>query len=97
MLRFYFEVARTAYRRQLMYRWANLAGLGTNVFFCSVLSFVLIALYQARATAGGYNLRDALSYTWATQSMIMVVLPFGWVELMETIRTGEVVTDLSKP
>ena len=33
MLRFYFEVARTAFRRQLIYRWANLAGLLTNVFW----------------------------------------------------------------
>jgi ABC-2 type transport system permease protein len=27
----------------------------------------------------------------------MVILPFGWIELMQTIRSGEVVTDLSKP
>ena len=27
----------------------------------------------------------------------MVVLPFSWWDLMQTIRTGEVVTDLSKP
>lgn len=97
MLRFYVEVARTAYRRQLIYRWANLAGLCTNVFFCIVLSSVLIALYRARPTVGSYNLRDALSYSWATQAMIMVVLPFGWIDLMLTIRTGEVITDLSKP
>lgn len=97
MLRFYVEVARTAYRRQLIYRWANLAGLCTNVFFCIVLSSVLIALYRARPAVGGYNLRDALSYSWATQAMIMGVLPFGWIDLMLSIRTGEVVTDLSKP
>jgi viologen exporter family transport system permease protein len=36
MLRFYFEVARTAYRRQLIYRWANLAGLLTNIFFGAI-------------------------------------------------------------
>jgi ABC-2 type transport system permease protein len=97
MLRFYLEVARTAYRRQLMYRWANLAGLCTNIFFCVILSSVLIALYRTRPVVGSYNLRDALSYSWATQAMIMVVLPFGWIDLMLTIRTGEVITDLSKP
>lgn len=79
MLRFYVEVARTAYRRQLIYRWANLAGLCTNVFFCVILSSVLIALYHARPAVGGYNLRDALSYSWATQAMIMTVVPFGWI------------------
>lgn len=97
MLRFYFEVARTAYRRQLIYRWANLAGLCTNVFFGIIMSSVMIALYHARPVTAGYNLRDALSYIWVAQALIMVVLPFGWQDLMLTIRTGEVVTDLSKP
>lgn len=97
MLRFYIEVARTAYRRQLIYRWANLAGLCTNVFFCIILSSVLIALYHARPAVAGYDLRDALSYVWATQAMIMAALPFGWIDLMLSIRSGEVSTDLSKP
>ena len=48
MLRFYIEVARTAFRRQLIYRWANLAGLLTNTFFGAVFSYVIIALYSAR-------------------------------------------------
>ena len=38
MPRFYFEVARTAYRRQFVYRWANLAGMATNIFFGAVVS-----------------------------------------------------------
>ena len=97
MLRFYFEVARTAYRRQVIYRCANLAGLCTNIFFGIIMSSVMIALYHVRPVTAGYNLRDVLSYIWAAQSLIMVVLPFGWQDLMLTIRTGEVVTDLSKP
>lgn len=97
MWRFYCEVARTAYRRQLIYRWANIAGLLTNVFFGIVFSYVIIALYHARPVVTGYNVQDALRYTWLVQAMIMVVLPFGWFDLMLTIRSGEVVTDLSKP
>jgi ABC-2 type transport system permease protein len=97
MLRFYIEVARTAFRRQLIYRWANLAGLTANIFFGSIFSYVLIALYQVRPIVNGYNLQDVLRYTWLVQAMIMVVLPFGWWDLMMTIRTGEVVSDLSKP
>ena len=79
MLRFYFEVARTAYRRQLIYRWANLAGLCTNIFFGIVMSAVMAALYHARPVTAGYDLRDALSYVWTAQALIMVVLPFGWL------------------
>lgn len=97
MLWFYVEVARTAYRRQLIYRWANLAGLLTNCFFAAVGSFVAIALYHTRVQADGFHLHDTLRYIWVVQAMIMVVLPFGWGDLMRTIRSGEVVSDLSKP
>lgn len=97
MLRFYVEVARTAFRRQLIYRWANLAGLLTNTFFGSIFSYVIIALYHARPAVAGYNVIDTLRYTWVVQAMIMVVMPFAWYDLMLTIRSGEVVMDLSKP
>ena len=97
MLPFYIEVAHTAFRRQLIYRWANLAGLLTNIFFGAVFSYVIIALYHARPVAAGYNVRDTLRYTWLIQAMLMAVLPFGWQDLILTIRTGEVVSDLSKP
>ena len=97
MLRFYLEVARTAFRRQLIYRWANLAGILTNAFFGAIFSYVLIALFHARASTAGYNLLDSLRYTWLMQAMTMVTLTFGWYDLMLTIRTGEVISDLSKP
>jgi len=97
MLRFYIEVARTAFRRQLIYRWANLAGLLANTFFGIIISYVIIALFHTRPVANGYNVRDTLRYIWLLQAMIMIVLPFGWFDLMLTIRSGEVVSDLSKP
>lgn len=97
MFRFYVEVARAAYRRQLIYRWANLAGLVTNIFFGAIISAVFIAVFQSRNVAAGYTIRDTLRYWWMAQALIMVVLPFGWFDLMLTIRTGEVAADLSKP
>ncbi|MBO0790467.1 MAG: hypothetical protein J2P36_05895, partial [Ktedonobacteraceae bacterium] len=62
-----------------------------------IMSYVVIALYQARPVVAGFNLVDTLRYTWLVQASIMVVLPFSWLDLMMTIRTGDVVTDLSKP
>lgn len=97
MLRFYVEVARTAYRRQMIYRWANLAGLLTNAFWGALISFVTLALYRARPVVAGYDVTDTLRYMWLVQAMIMVVLPFGWYDLLLTIRTGEVAADLNKP
>ena len=97
MLRFYFAVASTSFRRQLVYRWANLSGLLTNIFFGSIFSFIIIALYRARPSVAGYNVQDALRYTWLIQALIMVALPFSFYDLILTIRSGDVVTDLSKP
>lgn len=80
MLRFYFEVARIGFRRQLMYRWANLAGLCTNIFFAMVFSYVIIALYHSLPSVASYNVQDTLRYTWLMQAIIMIVLPFSWRE-----------------
>lgn len=97
MLRFYVEVAHTAFRRQVIYRWANLAGLLTNIFFGVIFSYIIIALFHARPTVAGYSVSDTLRYTWLVQAMVMVVLTFGWYDLMLTIRSGAVISDLSKP
>src|SRR5213076_3272688 len=39
----------------------------------------------------------AVSYTWVTQAMIMIVALWGWWDVELTIRSGDVVSDLSKP
>jgi ABC-2 type transport system permease protein len=96
-MRFYFEVARTAFRRLTVYRWANLAGLATNVFFGVIFCYVYIALFRARPSVRGFDLRDTVRYIWLMQALVMVVLRFSWYELMLTIRSGEVVADLFKP
>jgi ABC-2 type transport system permease protein len=97
MLRFYLEAARAAFRRQVIYRWANLAGLAANTFFGIILSYVYLALYQSRASAGGFTAVDTLRYLWLMQAITMVVLTFGWYDLLLTIRSGDVVADLNKP
>jgi ABC-2 type transport system permease protein len=97
MWRFYLEVARSAFRRQLIYRWANVAGLMANIFFGVIFSSLIIALFRARSTVASFDVRATLSYTWIVQAMMMMVMTFGWYELMQTIHSGEVVSDLSKP
>jgi ABC-2 type transport system permease protein len=96
-MRLYYEVARNAFRRATTYRTAYLAGMLTNAFFGAVRSFIYLALYGAGGAVAGFTLRDALSYTWATQALISIGA--GWVsaELMLTIRTGEVAADLVRP
>ena len=95
----YAAVVRVAFRRQLAYRTANLAGLATNAFFGLLRASLFIALFQSttQPTIGGYDLQAAASYTWVTQAMIMVVCLWGWWDIETTIRSGDVVTDLARP
>lgn len=96
-MRLYYEVARLSLRRQTAYRAANWAGLATNTFFGCLRSFAFLALYAARPEVVGYDVSDALRYTWLTQALLMYSYMWGWWEVAATIRTGQIATDLAKP
>src|SRR6266849_9394359 len=96
-MRLYVEVARRALQRQFAYRTENLAGLITNAFFGYIRAAVFLAVYQTTTNVGGYDAQAAVTYTWVTQAMIMVTSNWGWWDIEETIRTGDVVSDLAKP
>lgn len=96
-VRLYWAVALRAFRRQLTYRTANLAGLFTNCCFGYLRAVIFFAVYANRPRVAGYDLADAVTFTWVTQSLIMVVALWSWWEIEETIRSGDVVSDLAKP
>jgi ABC-2 type transport system permease protein len=96
-LRVYGEIARLAFQRQLAYRTANLAGLITNSFFGYLRAAVFVAMYQGRASIVGYDQHAAVTYSWVTQALIMVVSLWGFWDVEETIRSGDVVSDLARP
>jgi len=96
-MRLYFELAKKAAQRQLAYRQANLAGLLTNLFFGALRAYVLIALYGLRPEIAGYTLTAAITYTGLTQAILRAVQIFGWQDLMKTVRSGDIASDLAKP
>jgi ABC-2 type transport system permease protein len=96
-LRLYWEVALRAFRRQVAYRTANLAGLVTNGCFGYLRAVVFLTVYQNRTQIAGYVMTDVITFTWVTQALIMVVMLWGWWEVEDTIRSGDVVSDLAKP
>jgi ABC-2 type transport system permease protein len=93
----YRALIRLAFQRQLSYRTANLAGLATNCFWGLLRASVLIALFGARGEVAGYTVAGAVTYTGITQALISFVAIFGWWDIMRTIRSGEIATDLSRP
>jgi viologen exporter family transport system permease protein len=96
-VRLYWEVMRRAVQRQLAYRTENLAGLVTNAFFGYLRAAFLLAVFQTTPSIAGYDAETAVTYAWITQALIMIVALWGWWDVELTIRSGDVVSDLSKP
>ena len=93
----YLALARVSFQRQLAYRAANLSGLATNAFFGLLRAYILAALFGARTNVAGYSLRAVITYTGLSQAPIAYIAIFSWWDMMRTIRSGEVATDLSRP
>ena len=93
----YLKLARLAFQRQMSYRAATLAGLATNFFFGLLRAAIMIALYENREIVAGYDLPMAITFTALGQGMIAYLSLFHWYDLMYTVYSGEVATDLLKP
>ena len=99
-MRIYLELGRRAFRQQFAYQAATLAGLFTNAVFGVLLASVYRGLFDSRppgASVQGFDVAQTITYVWIGQALIMPVYLWGWWEIVLTIRTGAVVTDLLKP
>jgi ABC-2 type transport system permease protein len=96
-MRLDWEIAKRGWRRYAAYPWATAAGMFTNTVFGFLQAYILIAVYRHRASIGGFDAADAVTYVWLAQSMIMTVYVFSWWELAWRIRDGSIATDLSRP
>ena len=96
-MRLYWELALRGFQRAAAYRSAAISGAITNTFFGFLRAYVFIALYQTRDDAGGYSLQDALTFTFLTQGMAALIEMWSWWKIAETVKTGQVATDLARP
>lgn len=96
-MRLWWEVARRGFRRYATYRWATFAGVFTNTIFGFMRAYVLIALFVAVPQLAGYDRTDAMTYTFLVQGLIMPLYLWGWLEIAETVQTGQIATDLYRP
>jgi ABC-2 type transport system permease protein len=96
-VRLYWELVWLGFRRTAAYRTAAISGAITNTFFGFLRAYVFIALYQNRSDAGGYLLEDALAFAFITQGLAALIALWAWWPIAETIQTGDVAIDLSRP
>jgi len=97
MLRLGFELARRGFGRYAAYPGATWAGIFTNTFFGFLIAYALLAVFDQRDSVGSYDARDAVTYTWLAQGMLMTIYIWGWFEVALRVRSGDVATDLQRP
>ena len=93
-------LAAAGFRRYATYRQATVAAAFTNTAFGFLRCFVLLATAAAASTTGvvaGYDPGQLALYCWVSQGLIGVVALWGWTELGDRIRSGDVVGDLLRP
>ena len=91
-------LAGAGYRRWSSYRQAAVAGVFVNTVFGVIkLSILLGVAESAGGTVAGYDPASLSTYAWVSQAMIAVVMIFGWTELADRVRTGDIAVDLARP
>ncbi|GIF71771.1 ABC transporter permease [Asanoa siamensis] len=87
------------FRRYSTYRQATVAGAFTNTVFGFLRCYVLLAVAAGAGTAtvAGYDPARLATFVWFGQGLLAVVLLWGWTDLADRIRTGDVVADLLRP
>ena len=91
-------LAGAGYRRWAAYRQAAVAGVFVNTVFGVIkLSILLGVADSAGGTVAGYDAASLSTYAWVSQGLIAVVMIFGWTELADRVRTGDIAVDLARP
>ncbi|GAA4214847.1 ABC transporter permease [Actinocatenispora rupis] len=91
-------LAGAGFRRWATYRQAMLAGAFTNTVFGFLRTSVMLAVAAgAGGVAAGYRGPQLATYVWVGQGLLAVVQLWGWTELSDRVRTGDVQSDLLRP
>ncbi|GAA5191326.1 ABC-2 family transporter protein [Rugosimonospora acidiphila] len=91
-------LAGAGFRRYSTYRQATVAGAFTNTVFGFLRCYVILGVAAAAGgTAAGYRGSQLVTYVWVGQGLLAVVQMWGWTDLADRIRTGDVQSDLLRP
>lgn len=91
-------LVRAGFRRHSTYRLALLAGLTTNSVFGVIrASIVLAAIGSAGSAIGGYSAPMAVAFVWWGQALLGTVNLWGFQEVKERVRSGDIAVDFLRP
>jgi ABC-2 type transport system permease protein len=89
----------SGFRRFATYRQATIAGSFTNIVFGFLRCYVLLAVAAGAAGGrpGGYDAQQLATFVWVGQGLLNVSGIWGWTDLADRIRSGDVASDLLRP
>jgi len=58
---------------------------------------VLLGLYAHRVEVAGYDAHAVLTYTWLVQALLAASSIWGWREIADRVRSGDIAIDLTRP
>jgi ABC-2 type transport system permease protein len=96
-MQFIGQLTRLSLKQQTTYRTALYAGLATNLFFGLLRAALMIALYAGKTEVNQLTLQDAITYVGLTQGLIAFLMIFGSTDIMQTVYSGQIGSDLLKP
>jgi ABC-2 type transport system permease protein len=97
-LRTFALLVRAGFRRHSTYRLALLAGMTTNSVFGVIRAAVLLAAIASAGTSiGGYDAPMAVAFVWWGQALLGTVNLWGFHEVKERVRTGDIAVDFLRP
>nr|WP_239579552.1 ABC-2 family transporter protein [Microlunatus panaciterrae] len=74
------------------------AGIFTNTIFGFIRAGVLFAaIAAAGGSINGYDPQQASTYVWLGQALLAPVAMYGWTEVSDRVRTGQIAIDLARP
>ncbi|MFE9652297.1 ABC transporter permease [Micromonospora sp. NPDC006431] len=90
-------IVGSGFRRHATYRQAAVAGVVTNSVFGFLRYYIFVAAAGAAGRVAGYDRAQLATFVWVGQGLLAVVAIWGWTELADRIRTGEIAADLLRP
>ena len=98
-LRAYAALLGGQWRSVTSYRASFAVEMITNIVFGFLRCYVLLAVAAGavNGTPAGYRPDQLATFVWVGQGLLTVVSLWGWTELSDRIRTGEVTADLLRP
>ena len=94
----FWVLVRAGFRRHSTYRLALLAGMTTNSVFGVIRASILVAALASAGTAiGGYDLPTTIAFVWWGQALLGTVNLWGFAEVKDRVRSGDIAVDFLRP